>query len=127
MLGVPGRGCCVTVFPVAPEAVAGAAASLGTDPITLADLLRVANSPGFDRWQEQIRRTGGCAHPIRLRGETVTRDRATGDVLYSYSTEQEPGGMLRVAWQPAGLPLPGLRLDLRRGHLPPDPRRDHRG
>ncbi|MFJ2645847.1 replication initiator protein RepSA [Streptomyces sp. NPDC087420] len=77
--------------------MAGAAVSLGTDPITLADLLRVANSPGFDRWQEQVRRTGGCAHPIRLQGQTVTRDRATGDVLYSYSTEGEPGGMLRVA------------------------------
>ncbi|MER7836218.1 replication initiator protein RepSA [Streptomyces sp. NPDC096040] len=77
--------------------MAGAAASLGTDPLTLADLLRVANSPGFDRWQEQIRRTGGCSHPIRLQGQTVTRDRATGDVLYSYSTENEPGGMLRVA------------------------------
>lgn len=87
----------MTVFPVAPEAVAGAAASMGTDPLTLADLLRVANSPGFDRWQEQIRRTGGCSHPIRLMGQTTTRDRATGDVLYSYSTQNEPGGMLRVA------------------------------
>ncbi|MFI6662731.1 replication initiator protein RepSA [Streptomyces sp. NPDC050523] len=87
----------MTVFPVAPEAVAGAAASLGTDPLTLADLLRVANSPGFDRWQEQVRRTGGCAHPIRLQGQTVTRDAKSGDVLYSYSTEGEPGGMLRVA------------------------------
>ncbi|MFD9000708.1 replication initiator protein RepSA [Streptomyces sp. NPDC059582] len=70
---------------------------MGTDPLTLADLLRVANSPDFDRWQEQVRRTGGCSHPIRLQGQTVTRDRATGDVLYSYSTENEPGGMLRVA------------------------------
>ncbi|GHC29540.1 MULTISPECIES: replication initiator protein RepSA [Streptomyces rochei group] len=87
----------MTDFPVSPEAVAGAAASLGTDPTTLADLLRVANSPGFDRWQEQVRRTGGCSHPIRLMGQTVTRDRATGDVLYSYSTEHEPGGALRVA------------------------------
>ncbi|MFE5852221.1 replication initiator protein RepSA [Streptomyces sp. NPDC056500] len=77
--------------------MAGAAASLGTDPLTLADMLRVANSPGFDRWQEQVRRTGGCSHPIRLQGQTVTRDRGTGDVLYSYSTEGEPGGMLRVA------------------------------
>nr|WP_086728142.1 replication initiator protein RepSA [Streptomyces carpinensis] len=77
--------------------MAGAAASLGTDPLTLADLLRVANAPGFDRWQEQIRRTGGCANPIRLQGSTVTRDAKTGDVLYSYSTEQEPGGCLRVA------------------------------
>ncbi|MFE1438561.1 replication initiator [Streptomyces sp. NPDC058739] len=77
--------------------MAGAAASLGTDAATLADLLRVANSPGFDRWQEQVRRTGGCANPIRLQGQTVTRDAKTGDVLYSYSTTQEPGGMLRVA------------------------------
>ncbi|WP_437095019.1 replication initiator protein RepSA [Streptomyces sp. enrichment culture] len=77
--------------------MADAAASLGTDPITLADLLRVANSPGFDRWQEQVRRTGGCANPIRLMGQTVTRDAKTGDVLYSYSTADEPGGTLRVA------------------------------
>ncbi|MGW7606136.1 replication initiator protein RepSA [Streptomyces sp. NPDC054766] len=70
---------------------------MGTDPLTLADLLRVANSPDFDRWQEQVRRTGGCSHPIRLQGQTVTRDRVTGDVLYSYNTENEPGGMLRVA------------------------------
>ncbi|MGW6008986.1 replication initiator protein RepSA [Streptomyces sp. NPDC055210] len=73
------------------------AASVGVDPLTLADLLRVANAPGFDRWQEQVRRTGGCAHPIRLQGQTVTRDAKTRDVLYSYSTENEPGGMLRVA------------------------------
>ncbi|MFC7992710.1 replication initiator protein RepSA [Streptomyces pilosus] len=70
---------------------------MGTDPLTLADLLRVANTPGFDRWQEQIRRTGGCSNPIHLQGSTVTRDAKTGDVLYSYSTEQEPGGRLRVA------------------------------
>jgi replication initiator protein RepSA len=87
----------VTVFPVAPEAVAGAAASMGTDPLTLADLLRVANAPGFDRWQEQVHRTGGCSNPIHLVGQTVTRDAQTGDVLYSYSTEHEPGGRLRIA------------------------------
>ncbi|MEU7483553.1 replication initiator protein RepSA [Streptomyces sp. NPDC042319] len=70
---------------------------MGTDPVTLADMLRVANSSGFDRWQEQIRRTGGCSNPIHLVGQTVSRDARTGDVLYSYSTEQEPGGRLRVA------------------------------
>ncbi|MFJ4889064.1 replication initiator protein RepSA [Streptomyces sp. NPDC088788] len=70
---------------------------MGTDPLTLADLLRVANSPGFDRWQDQVRRTGGCSDPIHLAGQTVTRDRASGDVLYSYSTADEPGGRLRVA------------------------------
>jgi hypothetical protein len=65
--------------------------------VTLADLLRVANTPGFDRWQEQVRRTGGCSDPIHLSGLTVTRDRASGNVLYSYSTDGEPGGRLRVA------------------------------
>lgn len=87
----------MTHLPVPPAAVADVAAAVGTDPLTLADLLRVANTPGFDRWQEQIRRTGGCSNPIHLQGSTVTRDAKTGDVLYSYSTEQEPGGRLRVA------------------------------
>ena len=44
----------------------------GYDPVTMADMLRVANSPGFDRWQEQVRRTGGCSNPIHLTGQTVT-------------------------------------------------------
>ncbi|WP_438819023.1 replication initiator protein RepSA [Streptomyces hilarionis] len=77
--------------------MAGAAASMGTDPVTLADLLRVASAPGFDRWRDQVRRTGGCSDPIHLSGTTVTRDARTGDVLYSYSTSEEPGGRLRVA------------------------------
>jgi hypothetical protein len=87
----------VTHLPISPEAVAPQAAAAGTDPITLADLLRVANSPGFERWQEQVRRTGGCTNPIHLQGWTITKDRATGQTLYSYSTESEPGGRLRVA------------------------------
>ncbi|SDK82422.1 replication initiator protein RepSA [Streptomyces indicus] len=70
---------------------------MGTDPITLADMLRVAGDPDFERWQEQIRRTGGCSSPIHLEGWTLTKDRATGQTLYSYSTQNEPGGRLRVA------------------------------
>ncbi|MFE5080006.1 replication initiator protein RepSA [Streptomyces mirabilis] len=76
--------------------MAGAAATMGTDPVTLADLLRVASAPGFDRWREQVRRTGGCSDPIHLSGMAVTHDARTGEVLYSYSTENEPGGRLRV-------------------------------
>ncbi|QKV69912.1 replication initiation protein [Streptomyces harbinensis] len=67
------------------------------DPITLGDALRVAGSPGFDRWKDQIRRTGGCAQPIHLRGWITTTDRATGTVLHEYSTAAEPGGRLRIA------------------------------
>jgi len=87
----------VKLFPVAPAAVASPAAVLGTDPVTLADLLRVAANPDFDRWREQVRRTGGCADPIHLSGTAVVRDAWTGDILYSYSTADEPGGRLRVA------------------------------
>ncbi|MGW2565578.1 replication initiator protein RepSA [Streptomyces sp. NPDC001537] len=69
----------------------------GLDAATLADVLRVANSADFDRWQDQIRRTGGCSDPIRLIGGTKTIDPATKTVLHAYSTDTEPGGMLRIA------------------------------
>ncbi|WP_326651896.1 replication initiator protein RepSA [Streptomyces anthocyanicus] len=72
-------------------------AAAGLDPATLADVLRLAGSTGFDRIQDQIRRTGGCSDPIHLQGSTVTRDAATGKVLHSYSTDTEPGGRLRLA------------------------------
>ncbi|MEU9745265.1 replication initiator protein RepSA [Streptomyces niveus] len=73
------------------------AMAAGLDPVTLSDLLRVAGAPGFDRWQDQIRRTGGCSDPIRLTGATKTIDRATGTLLHHYSTDNEPGGTLRLA------------------------------
>ncbi|QPP07569.1 replication initiation protein [Streptomyces bathyalis] len=69
----------------------------GLDPITLGDALRVAGSPDFARWEDQIRRTGGCSNPIHLTGWTVTKDKTTGETLHRYSTENEPGGRLRVA------------------------------
>lgn len=73
------------------------ALAAGLDPATLSDLLRVAGSPGFDRLHEQIRRTGGCAAPIRLTGGTKLLDPATKTVLHAYTTDAEPGGVLRVA------------------------------
>lgn len=67
------------------------------DPTTLGDLVRVASAPDFARWQDQIRKTGGCAQPVHLTGWSLTRDKATGQVLHTYSTEDEPGGRLRIA------------------------------
>ncbi|MFI2346893.1 replication initiator protein RepSA [Streptomyces sp. NPDC019443] len=67
------------------------------DPTTLGDLLRVASAPDFDRWQDQIKKTGGCAQPIHLTGWSLTRDKTSGQVLHTYSTEDEPGGRLRIA------------------------------
>ncbi|WUC16728.1 replication initiation protein [Streptomyces sp. NBC_00564] len=60
-------------------------------------MLRVAGTPGFDRWQDQIKRTGGCSDPIHLTGWTLTKDKTTGETLHHYSTEHEPGGRLRIA------------------------------
>jgi hypothetical protein len=57
----------------------------------------VAGQPGFDRWNEQVRRTGGCSDPIHLIGSTTTLDPSTGQVLHTYDTSAEPGGRLRVA------------------------------
>ncbi|MER5463452.1 replication initiator protein RepSA [Streptomyces sp. NPDC002668] len=69
----------------------------GLAPSTLSDVLRVAGSAGFDRWRDQVRRTGGCANPIHLSGWTLTKDKTTGETLHRYSTEDEPDGRLRVA------------------------------
>jgi len=77
--------------------VATAELPAGLDPVTWGDFLRVAGQPGFDRWNDQVRRTGGCSDPIHLIGSTTTLDPSTGQVLHSYDTAKEPGGRLRVA------------------------------
>ncbi|MFF3410456.1 replication initiator [Streptomyces sp. NPDC002742] len=60
------------------------------------DLIRLANEPGFPRWLEQIKATGGCAHPIYLAGRTTVIHPDTGQVLRHYDTDDEPGGRLPV-------------------------------
>jgi hypothetical protein len=77
--------------------VTNTATAAGLDPVTLDDVLRVAGSPGFDRWKDQVHRTGGCSDPIHLTGWTLAKDRTTGETLRRYSTDTEPDGRLRVA------------------------------
>ncbi|WP_432000362.1 replication initiator protein RepSA [Streptomyces sioyaensis] len=67
------------------------------DPTTLGDLLRVAAAPNYDRWADQVHRTGGCSDPIHLTGWTLAKDRTSGETLHHYSTASEPGGRLRLA------------------------------
>ncbi len=67
------------------------------DPATLGDMLRVASAPDYQRWHEQIHRTGGCSDPIHITGWTLAKDKTTGATLHRYSTEDEPGGRLRIA------------------------------
>ncbi|WSR20527.1 replication initiation protein [Streptomyces sp. NBC_01207] len=60
-------------------------------------MLKVAGAPGYARWEDQIRRTGGCSDPIHITGWTVTKDKTSGELLNRYSTQDEPGSRLRLA------------------------------
>ena len=53
-------------------------------------------SPDFDAWSEALARVGNCARPIRLRGRSDTIDTATGEIVSSYSSEEEPLGLTHV-------------------------------
>lgn len=63
----------------------------------IAALVEAAADPGFDRWREMIRSTGGCAEPIHLHGQSEIIDPTTGEVLVDYDTDKEPAHRLLVA------------------------------
>ncbi|GAA3220001.1 replication initiator protein RepSA [Actinocorallia longicatena] len=44
-----------------------------------------------------INATGGCEQPVRLQGERLTVDGTTGELIESYSTDDEPTGYLLTA------------------------------
>jgi hypothetical protein len=67
-----------------------AAVDVELDAATVRGLVARTGDPKRERWLEQVRRTGGCRHPVRLRG-VVLRD---GEVTYSTATE--PDGALMV-------------------------------
>ncbi|MFI1431652.1 replication initiator [Streptomyces lydicus] len=60
------------------------------------DAIQLAQNPQFPRWLAQVTATGGCAHPIHLKGATTTRDAHTGEILHHYDTTHEPGERLLV-------------------------------
>lgn len=61
------------------------------------NLLNLAASDAFHRWEAQLAATGHCAHPIRLEGRIDAIDKATGQPALMYDTADEPGGVLRIA------------------------------
>ncbi|MFI8080586.1 replication initiator protein RepSA [Kitasatospora sp. NPDC086009] len=65
--------------------------------LAVADLARLASRGDLPRLQDQLRRTGGCAHPIHLKGFRTLVHAPTGAVWNRYSTDHEPGGRLKVA------------------------------
>jgi hypothetical protein len=71
------------------------------DPWTLAEYYQLPEPPQepsrLPGWLAQVRRTGYCAHPVRLAGRIDHADIATGEVREAYSTDHEPGGVLLKA------------------------------
>jgi uncharacterized Zn-finger protein len=61
------------------------------DPALVHGLIRRANDPRFERWREQVRRTGACRHPVRLRGIVRRGD----EVVYSTAGEPDRALMVR--------------------------------
>jgi hypothetical protein len=64
----------------------------GLDPVLLDGIMQRASAPGFDRFRSQLRSSGYCARPVRLRGEICDQH---GHRVWS--THAEPDGVLRVA------------------------------
>ncbi|MET8141980.1 replication initiator [Sphaerisporangium sp. NPDC005288] len=69
----------------------------GRHPEWLADLVEVINAPGYERWRSMVAATGGCANPVHLAGGSHIVEAATGEVLHSYRTADEPSGHLLMA------------------------------
>ena len=53
-------------------------------------------SSRFDAWSKALSRVGDCARPIRLRGQSERVDIATGEIVSTYSSEQELLGVTHV-------------------------------
>jgi hypothetical protein len=60
------------------------------DSATVRGLVARASDPKRERWLQQVRRTGACRHPVRLRGAVLSGDEPV------YSTVDEPDGALMV-------------------------------
>jgi hypothetical protein len=63
-----------------------------SSPAMATQVVRRLLSNDFDDFAEQLSRVGFCTNPIHLTGSSATVDAATGEVLSSYSSAQEPGG-----------------------------------
>jgi hypothetical protein len=66
------------------------------DEATAQQIGDLLTSPGFDAWSEALARAGNCSRPIRLHGHSTTIDKATGEIVGSYASSQEPLGVTHV-------------------------------
>lgn len=63
-----------------------------SSPAIAAQVLRRLLSHDFDDFSARLARVGFCTSPIHLTGSATTLNAATGEVLSSYASDQEPGG-----------------------------------
>src|SRR5262249_7335464 len=61
------------------------------------DLLDLAASDDFHRWEAQLAATGHCAHPIRLAGRIAATDGGPARLAVMYDPAPDPGAPLRTA------------------------------
>jgi hypothetical protein len=62
----------------------------------VADLVRLAGTSEGAAFADAAARVGYCAHPVRVRGASTTIDKTTGEVVASYSSAGEVGGVTRI-------------------------------
>jgi len=76
------------------------AAGIGPElvPSLVPSLLQVlSDEEAYEGFEYQARSCGYCAEPVRLAGETRTVERATGEVVESFTSRGLPGGELLKA------------------------------
>jgi hypothetical protein len=59
-------------------------------PVLTQVLERAADPDGWERFERQLRSSGYCRRPVRLRGQTDAIDLATGECRTTFSTASEP-------------------------------------
>jgi hypothetical protein len=69
-----------------------AASALGSEelPGGAAHIAARVLRPDFTRWQAHAARANGCTRPVRLRGQSVTVNARTGEVVETFDTEHLP-------------------------------------
>lgn len=66
-------------------------------PIVDQLIARAADRDDFERWMRQVQHSGHCARPVRLVGQVEEVDQQTGEVRESFSTDDQPDGILLKA------------------------------
>ena len=96
-----------------------AAAAPGSSAIVRDVLERAADPEQWGRFERQLRATGYCRRPIRLRGRVDAVDLATGELRTVYSTDARARRVAAdVLRQPPRSGLPLVRGDLPRRRVP---------